>query len=67
MHSLTYPLPKLDLPVHCLYGVGVKTEVGFEYDVDHFNATDRPPAPSGTRGGDGDGTVNIQSLESCSQ
>lgn len=67
MHKLTYPLPKLDFPVHCLYGVDVHTETGFEYDVEHFNGTKDPPAPAKTRSGDGDGTVNLRSLESCSQ
>lgn len=67
VHNLTYPLPKLNLPVHCLYGVDVLTEMGFEYDIPHFNATVLPPAPSKTRTGDGDGTVNIRSLEACSR
>ena len=67
VHALTYPLPKFDFPVHCLYGVDVETDSGFEYDVDHFNATTDPPAPSKTRSSNGDGTVNLRSLESCSQ
>ena len=67
VHALTYPLPKFNFPVHCLYGVDVKTDSGFEYDVDHFNATVDPPAPSKIRSSNGDGTVNLRSLESCSQ
>jgi lysophospholipase-3 len=67
VHNLTYPLPRLDLPVHCLYGVDVHTETGFEYDIPHFNGSVKPPAPSKIRSGDGDGTVNLRSLEACSR
>lgn len=66
VHNLTYPLPRLELPVHCLYGVDVHTETGFEYDIPHFNGSVKPPAPNKIRSGDGDGTVNLRSLEACS-
>ena len=67
VHGLTYPPPRFFFPIHCLYGVDVHTETGFEYDVDHFNGTVNPPAPAKIRSGDGDGTVNLRSLESCSR
>ena len=64
--SLTYPVPLLDLKVYCLYGYGVDTDEGYLYNVDHFNAS-APPAPIKTKRGDGDGTVNLASLQACSK
>ena len=62
VHDLTYPLPKLDMRVHCLHGTGVDTAEHFTYDVPHFSDS-APPAPSHVRQGPGDGTVNLRSLE----
>ena len=62
VHDLTYPLPKLDMRVHCLHGTGVDTAEHFMYDVPRFSSSD-PPAPSRVRQGPGDGTVNLRSLE----
>ena len=62
VHDLTYPLPKLDMRVHCLHGTGVATAEHFTYDVPSFSGSD-PPAPSHVRQGPGDGTVNLCSLE----
>ncbi|CAL5222796.1 g5212 [Coccomyxa viridis] len=62
VHDLTYPLPKLDMRVHCLHGSGVDTAEHFTYDVPRFSDS-APPAPSHVRQGPGDGTVNLRSLE----
>lgn len=66
VRATTHPLPTLDVPVHCMHGLmaGNSTEDHFLYDVDRFNASS-PPAPTVTRMGKGDGTVNLKSLESC--
>ncbi|KAL3143630.1 hypothetical protein ABBQ38_002426 [Trebouxia sp. C0009 RCD-2024] len=64
--DLTYPVPLLDLQVYCLYGYGVETDEGYLYAVDHFNNS-VPPAPSKTQHGDGDGTVNLASLQACTK
>ena len=64
--GLTYPVPLLDLRVYCLYGYGMDTDEGYLYNVDHFNAS-APPAPTRTQQGDGDGTVNLASLQACSK
>ncbi|KAA6421991.1 MAG: Lecithin:cholesterol acyltransferase family [Trebouxia sp. A1-2] len=64
--GLTYPVPLLDLRVYCLYGYGVDTDEGYLYNVDHFNAS-APPAPTRTQQGDGDGTVNLASLQACTK
>lgn len=64
--ALTYPVPLLDLQVFCLYGYGVETDEGYLYSVDHFNSS-APPAPTKTKHGDGDGTVNIASLQACAK
>ncbi len=62
VHDLTYPLPKLDMRVHCLHGTGMDTAEHFTYDVPRFSDS-APPAPSHVRQGPGDGTVNLRSLE----
>ncbi len=64
MHNITYPLPEVAFPVHCLYGTGKDTDEGYVYDVPTFNAS-APPAPAQVFKGPGDGTVNQQSLEAC--
>lgn len=64
--GLTYPVPLLDLPVYCLYGYGVQTDEGYLYAVDHFSDS-VPPAPNKTQHGDGDGTVNLASLQACTK
>lgn len=66
VRSTTHPLPTLDIPVHCMHGLmaGNSTEDHFLYDVEKFNASS-PPAPTVIRMGEGDGTVNLKSLESC--
>ena len=62
VRSLVWPLPRLDLPVHCLYGTGTDTDKGYVYDIDRFSAS-VPPAPKEASKGQGDGTVNLRSLE----
>ena len=62
VHDLTYPLPKLEMRVHCLHGSGVDTAEHFTYDVPRFSDS-APPAPSHVKQGPGDGTVNLRSLE----
>lgn len=64
--NLTYPVPLLDLPVHCMYGYGVATDEAYLYDVEHFDSS-APPEPEKTQHGDGDGTVNLASLQACSK
>lgn len=53
-----------NLTIHCIYGHGINTAESMYYDVDSFGAD--PPAPDVTYG-DGDGTVNLVSLETCTQ
>ena len=50
----------------CLFGEDVDTDEGYMYDIEHFDST-APPAPTKTRQGKGDGTVNQLSLEACSK
>lgn len=55
---------QLDPPrviTHVMYSTGVDTELGFVYDTDFKGTTD--VAPSKTVMGDGDGTVNLPSLQ----
>ena len=62
VRSLVWPLPRLDIPVHCLYGTGTATDEGYVYDVDCFSAS-VPSPPKEASKGEGDGTVNLRSLE----
>lgn len=62
VHNLTYPLPELEMRIHCLHGSGVDTAEHFTYDVPRFSDS-APPAPSHVKEGPGDGTVNLRSLE----
>jgi pimeloyl-ACP methyl ester carboxylesterase len=64
--ELINPLTPLQVPVHCVYGTDVDTEVGYVYDVKAFSG-EVPPAPHRIRQGPGDGTVNLRSLQSCRQ
>ena len=64
VHDLTYPLPEVDIRLHCLYGTGMDTDEAYVYDVPSFNAS-APPAPKKVVKGPGDGTVNLRSLEAC--
>lgn len=64
--GLTYPVPLLDLRVYCLYGYGVDTDESYLYNVTHFDDS-APPAPTRTTQGDGDGTVNLASLQACTK
>ncbi|KAK9800276.1 hypothetical protein WJX73_002429 [Symbiochloris irregularis] len=66
VHRLTVPMPALDIPVHCIHGKGVETEDSYFYDIAAFNGK-VPPAPNKVTHSDGDGTVNIASLQSCKQ
>ena len=62
--ALTRPLHPLDFPVFCIYGHGVPTEESYFYDTPHFS-DHAPDAPASVVHGDGDGTVNLPSLEAC--
>lgn len=64
VHNLTYPLPKVDFKIFCMYGMGMDTDEGYVYDVDAFDGS-APDAPKKVLKGDGDGTVNARSLEAC--
>ncbi len=64
VHNLTYPLPKVDFKIHCMYGLGKDTDEGYMYDVDAFDSS-APNAPKKIFHGEGDGTVNKRSLEAC--
>ena len=64
--QLSKPLKQLNIPVYCLYGTGVPTENGYYYKTPHFS-TSAPDAPANVTHGDGDGTVNIESLQACEQ
>ena len=66
VHDLTYPLPEVDIRVHCLYGTGKETDEGYVYDVPKFDASP-PPGPKKVVKGPGDGTVNLRSLEACKE
>ena len=50
------------VPLHCLFGYGISTEAMFTYNEAGF-----PEDPPDVQWGDGDGTVNINSLRSCEQ
>ena len=59
-HTHTGPLPAPNVTLYCLYGTTVDTPRQFHYGPGQFPDTD--PV---TVNGDGDGTVNINSLRSC--
>jgi len=54
IHDLTPP----GVEVHCLYGIGVQTE-------EHVSYKTIPSNSPTIKYGDGDGTVNLRSLEGC--
>ena len=62
--DITYPLTAHapNVTVHCLYGNGVDTAESFTFGAGEFPDT-QPKAANG----DGDGTVNIRSLQACSK
>ena len=60
IHDLTGHLPPPNVSMHCLYGTNVGTPLQFVYTSDEF--PDKQPK---IFYGDGDGTVNIQSLMAC--
>ena len=64
--GLTRPLHPLSIPVFCIYGTGVKTEESYFYNTSDFNFH-APDVPASVVHGDGDGTVNLPSLEACQQ
>ena len=66
VHRLTVPIQPLDIPVHCIHGIGVPTEESYHYDTPAFSGA-APNEPNKMTQGDGDGTVNLASLESCKQ
>lgn len=54
-------LPPPPTRTHVMYSSGVKTELGYVYNKDFTSNTD--VAPTKTINGDGDGTVNLVSLQ----
>ncbi len=60
IQNLTGAMPPPNVTLHCLYGTGVNTPMRFEYGEGQF-----PDTQPTTITGDGDGTVNINSLMSC--
>lgn len=61
MHNLSNVYKK-KFEVHCLYGTGIKTPGKFTWNkISHFPDSQ----PDNTVYDDGDGTVNIRSLETC--
>eukprot|EP01026_Neomeris_dumetosa_P046799 TRINITY_DN3998_c0_g2_i10.p1 TRINITY_DN3998_c0_g2~~TRINITY_DN3998_c0_g2_i10.p1 ORF type:complete len:400 (+),score=48.12 TRINITY_DN3998_c0_g2_i10:149-1348(+) len=47
----------------CIYGKGVETEAQYQYQINSFAKDKTPSPPKVTKKSDGDGTVNIRSLE----
>ena len=64
MGNLTYPLTAHapNVTVHCLYGTGVNTAESFTFGEGEF-----PDTQPHVAYGDGDGTVNVRSLQACSK
>ncbi|CAG0913986.1 unnamed protein product [Notodromas monacha] len=60
--DLVDPTQPPGVEVHCLHGVGVPTWEKIVYQKD----SDFPDKPTTLINGDGDGTVNLRSLEACS-
>lgn len=62
IENLTGAMPAPNVTLHCLYGSTLDTPVQFHYAEGEF-----PDTQPKTINGDGDGTVNIQSLMSCAR
>ena len=64
VENMTYPLTEHSpqVTVHCMHGAGVNTAEGYQFKEGEF-----PDTPPAVTYGDGDGTVNIRSLEACSK
>ena len=64
VENITYPLTAHapNVTIHCLYGIGVKTAESFTFGEGQF-----PDTQPQVTYGDGDGTVNIRSLEACNK
>lgn len=58
--NLTGALPPPNVTLHCLYGNQVKTPLQFIYEAGEF-----PDTQPKTITGNGDGTVNVNSLTAC--
>ncbi|TKR81569.1 hypothetical protein L596_015420 [Steinernema carpocapsae] len=50
--------------IHCVYGTGVKTPEKFEWSKNGYWSTFPKSSPTEVHG-DGDGTVNLKSLQAC--
>lgn len=62
IQNLTGALPPPNVTIHCLYGMDVQTPLQFHYGPGEF-----PDTQPKTINGNGDGTVNIDSLMACSR
>ena len=64
VENVTYPLTEHspNVTVHCLHGADVETPANFVFGEGEF-----PDSQPHVEYGDGDGTVNIRSLEACSK
>lgn len=64
VENITYPLTAHapNVTVHCLYGIGEKTAESFTFAKGEF-----PDTQPQVTYGDGDGTVNVRSLEACNK
>ncbi|XP_076449168.1 lysosomal phospholipase A and acyltransferase-like [Babylonia areolata] len=58
--DLIYDLKAPEVEVHCIYGYGVDTPAAFQFPKGAF-----PDTQPNTIYGDGDGTVNLRSLQGC--
>lgn len=63
VEDLLDDLPPPGVPVDCFYSTGIKTMEYLEYDPNLFPNH----SPKVVNYGDGDGTVNIRSLEACNR
>jgi len=61
MNSTEYALDHPGVPVHCFYSRGIPTPDRLVYSLD----SDFPDTPATLVMGDGDGSVNVQSLRVC--
>lgn len=63
VHNLTSPKKAPGVEVHCLHGNKVTTVEALEYPLSNFPDGSRPKIAYG----DGDGTVNLISLQACNE